>query len=55
MKILYLLKNGPEATVKVILDEHEKSDAVTVIDIRSYHDYDRMVELIVSSDMVISW
>lgn len=55
MQFLYLLKNGPDATGKVILAEHEKSDEVTVIDIRECHDYDRMVELIVSSDRVISW
>lgn len=55
MKILYILKDEPDATGKVILAEHEKSDEVTAIDIREDHDYDRIVELISSSDRVISW
>lgn len=55
MKILFILKGVPDATGKVIMDEHKKRDEVTVIDIREDHDYDRIIDLIVSSDRVISW
>lgn len=55
MKILYILKDEPDATGKVILAEHKNMAEVTVIDIREDHDYDRIVDTIVSSDRVISW
>lgn len=55
MKIVYILKGEPAATGKVILDEHKKTDEVTVIDIIEDHDYDGIVDIIVSSDRVISW
>lgn len=55
MKILYILRQEPDATGKIILGEHEKTDEVAVIDIREEHDYARVVDLIASSDRVISW
>lgn len=55
MKILYLQKQDMNATGKKIMEVHKKSNDVTVLDVRQNKDYDKIVELIFSSDKVISW
>ncbi len=55
MKILFLLKQDPDETLKTIMDEHKKANEVTVVDIRVNKDYEQIIELITSSDKVISW
>jgi|Deesub1362B_J571_1020462.scaffolds.fasta_scaffold00080_96 hypothetical protein len=55
MKILYLLKQDPDDTAKKFMEEHKKSHEVTVVDLRENKNYDQIVELIESSDKVISW
>ncbi len=55
MKILYLLKQDPDETLKRIMDEHRKANEVTVLDLRTEGDHGRIVELIASNDKVISW
>ncbi|MEK6671892.1 MAG: hypothetical protein AABY42_00255 [Nitrospirota bacterium] len=54
MKILYLIKNELDNTAKMILEEHRKSDEVTSIDIRENRNYDEIIDLIASSDRIIS-
>ncbi len=54
MKILYLLKQDPEPTLKAIMDSHKKTEDVEVIDLREDTDYEKIVDQIVSSDKVIS-
>ncbi|GAB4423007.1 MAG: hypothetical protein OHK0032_18270 [Thermodesulfovibrionales bacterium] len=55
MKILYILKQDPDGTVKKTMDVHRKNNEVTVVDIRDNKDYDQIIDLIASSDKVISW
>jgi hypothetical protein len=55
MKILYLLKQDPDKTLKKILTEHKKANEVTVVDLRKNKDYDEIIDLAISSDKVISW
>lgn len=56
MKILYILKQKEaDATVKKLIEEHKKSNEVTVIKINENKNYDQIVDLIASSDKVISW
>jgi galactitol-specific phosphotransferase system IIB component len=55
MKILYIIKQEPDETLKTIMDEHNKKNEVTVVDLRENKNYDRIIDLIVSSDKVISW
>ena len=55
MKILYLLKRDPDETLSEIMDRHRSSHEVEVHDMRSDKDYDRVVELIESSEKIISW
>ena len=55
MKILYILKQAPDATHKTIMDVHKKSNEVTIVDIRENKDYGKVVDLIFSHDKVISW
>lgn len=55
MKILYLLKQDPDETAKRILDEHKKSHEVLLVDVRKNQNYDQIIDLIASSDKVISW
>lgn len=55
MKILHIQKQDLDATAKKILDAHKKSGNVTVVDLRQNKNYDQIVDLIFSSDKVISW
>ncbi len=55
MKILYLLKQNPDATVQKIMDEHKKGNTVTTVNLRESKDYAKLVDQIFSHDKVISW
>ncbi len=55
MKILYLLKEEPDATGKKIIEEQKKTHEVMVLNLRENKNYDQIVDLIVSHDRVISW
>ena len=55
MKILHIQKQDLDATAKKILEAHKKGNEVTVVDIRQNKNYDQIVDLIFSSDKVISW
>lgn len=55
MKILYLIKQEPDETLKKILDVHKKGNEVTVVNLKENKKYDQIVDLIFSSDKVISW
>ncbi len=55
MKILYLQQQDLSATAKKILEAHKKGNDVTVVNIRENKNYDQIVDLIFSSDKVISW
>lgn len=55
MRILYLIKQDTDETARKIIDEHKKAHEVTVVDIRGNKDYDSIIDLIASSDKVISW
>jgi galactitol-specific phosphotransferase system IIB component len=55
MNILYLLKHAPDQTIRNILDNQKSEHAVTVVDLGEDKDYDRIVDLIVSSDRIMSW
>lgn len=55
MIILCLMKRDADATISGILDVQRREHAVTVVDIRKDKDYEKIVELIFSSDSVLSW
>jgi hypothetical protein len=55
MKILYIMKQEADATCRTIMDVHKKSNDVTVVNIKENKDYGKIVDLIFSSDKVISW
>ncbi len=55
MRILYIQKNDFDATTKKILDVHKKEHDVTVVNIRENKSYDAIVDLIFTSDRVVSW
>lgn len=55
MKILYLIKQDPDATAKKIMEVHKKGNEVTVVDLRQEKKYDKIVDLIFSNDKVVSW
>lgn len=55
MKILHIQKSDLDATAKTILEVHKKGNEVTVVDIRRDKDYGKIVDLIFSSDKVVSW
>jgi len=55
MKIVYIQKNDFDATTKKIMEVHKKSNEVTVVNVKENKNYDQIVDLIFSSDKVISW
>jgi hypothetical protein len=55
MKVLYLVRQDLSETAKSFIEEHKKSNDVTVVDIRENKDYDQIIDLIAQSDKVISW
>jgi len=55
MNILCIMRKDPDATITGVLDAQRQKHTVTVMDIRREQDYGRIVELIFSSDSVITW
>jgi len=55
MKILYILKQAPDETLKRIIKEQEKSHEVTVITLSEESDYRAIVTAIEECDKVICW
>ena len=56
MKILYILRQKEaDNTVKKLIEEHKKTNEVTVLNVNENKNYDQIVDLIASSDKVISW
>ena len=55
MKILYLQKQDLDATAKKIMEVHKKGNDVTVVNIKENKNYGQIVDLIFSSDKVLSW
>lgn len=57
MKILFLLKEKPEATLRTIMEEIRRHHDVSVMDLRESPEpeYEHLVEQIISCDRVISW
>jgi hypothetical protein len=54
MKVLYLLRDEPDETGNKIIEEHKKSNEVTIININENKNYDEIVDAIASNDKVIS-
>jgi hypothetical protein len=55
MKILYIVKQKPDATLNKIMEVHKKGNDVMVVNLKENKDYGKLVDLIFSSDKVISW
>ncbi len=55
MKILYLTKRENDKTLVEFIKAHRELCDVTVINLAETTDYNHIVDLIESSDRVISW
>lgn len=55
MKILYVVSKDLDPSEQKIVDVQSSSNEATVFDLRSDKDYDRLVDLVESTDKVISW
>jgi hypothetical protein len=55
MKIVYIQKQDLDATAKKIMEVHKKGNDVTVVNLKENKNYGQIVDLIFSSDKVISW
>lgn len=55
MKVLYLIRDGRDATVDALIAAQEKDSDLTVLDLGAEDDYDRVVALVEQADRVISW
>jgi crotonobetainyl-CoA:carnitine CoA-transferase CaiB-like acyl-CoA transferase len=55
MNMLCLVRNAPDATARGILEVLKREHAVTVVDLRTDKDYDKIVKLVLTSDSVLSW
>ena len=54
-KVLFLLKQEPDKTAKTIIDVQKTLADVTVIDMRTDKNYDKIIDEAVSSDTIITW
>ncbi len=55
MKVLYILKQDTDSTAQKLIDEQKKNADVNVIDMRNNKNYDEIIDLVITSDMVITW
>jgi len=55
MKILHIVKQDLDATAKKVIEVHKAGNDVTVVNLRENKNYGQIVDLILSSDKVISW
>ncbi len=55
MKVVYLLKETPNETATKLIEGQKQIADVTVIDLNVDKDYDKIIDLVVSSDKVITW
>ncbi len=55
MRILYILKQDIDETLKKIVDVQKNSHEVNVIDLRKNKNYTHIIELIEKNDRIISW
>lgn len=55
MKILYILKQDIDETVKKFMDVQKNSHEVIALDIRKNKNYSHIIELIEKNDRIISW
>lgn len=55
MKIVYILKQDVEGTLKELMDGHRENNEVSVIDLRECKEYDRIIDLVMTGDRVICW
>ncbi|MCG6553872.1 MAG: hypothetical protein L7F77_16230 [Candidatus Magnetominusculus sp. LBB02] len=54
-KVLFLLKQEPDNTAKTIIETQKTLADVTVIDMRTDKDYDKIIGEVVASDKIITW
>ncbi len=54
-KVLFLLKQEPDNTAKTIIEVQKTLADVTVIDMRTDKNYDKIIDEAVSSDKIITW
>ena len=55
MKVVWILKDGADNTAKTMIDEQKKIADVTVVDMKTDKDYGKIIDLVTTSDLVISW
>ena len=55
MKILYLIKRESDDTLNRIIEEHKKTSDVRIVDFLKEKNYEQIIDLVSSSDKVISW
>ncbi|MEJ2688884.1 MAG: hypothetical protein P8130_02810 [Deltaproteobacteria bacterium] len=55
MKILYIYHNDPDGTVENFIKEQEKDNEIAVFDLRTTKDYALLLDLMETSNTVISW
>ncbi len=55
MKVLYILKQDPNATAQIFMDEQKKIADVTVIDLRTNKNYDEIISQVEANDKIITW
>jgi len=55
MKLLYIFKKEPSATINNMIESHKKKADVTIIDMRENKNYDEIIDKVFESDKVITW
>ncbi|MBF0515976.1 MAG: hypothetical protein HQK97_02500 [Nitrospirae bacterium] len=54
-KVLFILKKGTDSTAATIIETQKTLADVTVIDMASDKNYDKIIDEVVASDRIITW
>ncbi len=55
MNVVFLLKEEPDYTIRLIMEEASRQGEITVVDLREDQDYDALVETVAACDLVLTW
>ncbi|VAW56134.1 hypothetical protein MNBD_GAMMA07-417 [hydrothermal vent metagenome] len=55
MKLLYLLKKEPSASIVAMMKQHQEKAKITVIDMRENKNYAEIIDQVFNNDKIITW
>ena len=55
MKILYLVKEAQDQTLRTLIEVQRQDHEVTIVNLDARADFEQLVEQVAAADRVISW